>query len=140
MDSEPPPSMHSPTPLLSSLHSSPPTRTDQRCTMIHQIVLETIGNHKASRKTGRHHEVTLIKTREIFLQLTESPSSFHDNSVRATYCKSATPVKQQQVGSNLALHQPLINLFAYLDHLYPHIKTNIGFFSFFHILWAINYF
>ena len=54
-----PPSMHSPTPLLSSLPSSPPTRPALRSTTFHQLVAEAIGNHKDSRETGRHHKVRL---------------------------------------------------------------------------------
>ena len=58
---ESPPSMHSPTPLLSPLPSSPPAIPALRSTITHQILAETIGNHKASRKTGRHHKVRLTK-------------------------------------------------------------------------------
>jgi hypothetical protein len=56
---EPPPSMHSPTPLLSSLPSSPPTRPALRSTTFLQLVAEIIGNHKDSRETRRYNEVRL---------------------------------------------------------------------------------
>ena len=56
---KPPPSMHSPTPLLSSLPSSPPTKPALRSTTFLQLVAETIGNHKDSRETRRYNEVRL---------------------------------------------------------------------------------
>ena len=56
---EPPPSIHSPTPLLSPLPSSPPTRPALRTAITHQVLSETIGNHKTSREAGRHHKVRL---------------------------------------------------------------------------------
>ena len=51
---------HKITPLLvPEPPSSPPTRPALSSTTFHQILVETIRNHKNSRETGRHHEVRL---------------------------------------------------------------------------------
>ena len=56
---ESPPSLHSPTALLSSLPTFPPTSPVLRNTITPQTTDATTANQETSRETGRYHEVRL---------------------------------------------------------------------------------